>query len=331
MLILTVSYWELLALVLATALISEYTLMMDVAPVKRPIVFDYENYREFLRDFFAYKKESSSGFSYRIFSASAGFKSPNFLKLVIENQRNLTKKSIGGIIRGFKLSPEEGSFFGSLVFLLQAKNATEKRHYLHEISRSKVFRELHPMKQAAMEVYQNWYCIPIREIVASPGFRNDPVWIGQQFFPKLTAGQVEEAIQTLVAAGLLRPDGNGSMVQSDRNITTGNEVQSALVSGFHKKMLELAASSLDNTPRYHRDISSATVLVTESTFNQLKELVQKFRKTLIAESEQAASESKDQKHAVYQISFQLFPLTKYGTNEESSKPEDRKCAQNKAS
>ena len=66
--------------------------VMDDQPTSRrcPIdVFGYLDYRQFLADFYAAKKQAR-GFSYRAFSRIARLGAPNYLKLVIMGKRNLT-------------------------------------------------------------------------------------------------------------------------------------------------------------------------------------------------------------------------------------------------
>ena len=53
-------------------------------------VFEYLDYRAFLRDLYLERKERGRGFSYRAFSRRAGLKSPNYLKMVIDGIRNIT-------------------------------------------------------------------------------------------------------------------------------------------------------------------------------------------------------------------------------------------------
>ena len=51
-------------------------------------VFDYLNYRAFLRDYYVERKRKGK-VSFRSFSQRAGLKSPNYLKLVMDGERNL--------------------------------------------------------------------------------------------------------------------------------------------------------------------------------------------------------------------------------------------------
>jgi len=62
--------------------------------MKQVTIFEYDNYRAYLRDLYKFYKETKPHFSYRYFPQKAGFRSPNFLQLVIEGKRNLSPESI---------------------------------------------------------------------------------------------------------------------------------------------------------------------------------------------------------------------------------------------
>src|SRR5512133_3155273 len=91
------------------------------------------DYREFLLHTFEEKKSKHDFYSYRLFSQKAGFKSPNFLKLVIDGERNLTKESIFKTCKAFSLNKKESDYFENLVFLNQSKSLEEKNSYLVKI------------------------------------------------------------------------------------------------------------------------------------------------------------------------------------------------------
>ena len=58
----------------------------------KPIT-EYQNYREYMRDFYEERKRSSL-FSWREFSKLAGFASPNFMQLVCEGKSRLSKTGV---------------------------------------------------------------------------------------------------------------------------------------------------------------------------------------------------------------------------------------------
>ena len=59
-----------------------------------PKVENYLNYREYLRDFYHYKKTVNSSYSYRVFTQKGNLRSSGHLKMVIEGERNLTHDSL---------------------------------------------------------------------------------------------------------------------------------------------------------------------------------------------------------------------------------------------
>ncbi|WP_374031467.1 hypothetical protein [Bdellovibrio bacteriovorus] len=56
-----------------------------------PVLSDYMNYRQFLADFYLFKRKASKGslraYTYAVFSAAANIKSPNYLKMIIEGKK----------------------------------------------------------------------------------------------------------------------------------------------------------------------------------------------------------------------------------------------------
>ena len=93
-------------------------------------LFEYMNYRDFLRDYYEEKKREHSFYSFRLFSQKAGFKSPNFLKLVIDGNRNLSKESVYKFVKALGLNKKESDYFENLVFFNQSESLEEKNAYL---------------------------------------------------------------------------------------------------------------------------------------------------------------------------------------------------------
>ena len=92
-------------------------------------ILSYSDYRNYLRDFYEKQKLEVSGYSYKKFSELAGIKSPNYLKLVIDGQRNLTIKNIHDFASVLKLSPQDLQFFEALVLYNQAETSKTKSYY----------------------------------------------------------------------------------------------------------------------------------------------------------------------------------------------------------
>src|SRR5688572_23947614 len=99
---------------------------MSVSEVKTELdVFDYLDYRAFLRDYYTERK-ARRGFSFRNFSKRAGLGSPNYLKLVMDGDRNLTNEMAARFAHALGLNSDSANYFVELVRFTQAKTSSER-------------------------------------------------------------------------------------------------------------------------------------------------------------------------------------------------------------
>lgn len=273
----------------------------------KPNIFEYDDYRHFLRDTYSYLKSTSSHFSFRYFSKKAGFKSPNYLKLVIKGSRNLTDESTKKFAQALRLSKFEWEYFNLLVQFNQAKTPSQRSELAQRIVNSKGYREVHPLSPLQFAYYSSWYYVPVRELVGTPEFVEDPEWLASRLVPQITVPQARQALLDLEELGLLVRNERGELRQANQTITTENEVSSAAVVNYHKDMLELAARAIDLIDRNEREVSAACIPVSKKTAAQLKLMIQDFRKQLLCLAAQD-----ENPEVVYQVGVQFFPLSHRG-------------------
>ncbi|MGZ3771293.1 MAG: TIGR02147 family protein [Bdellovibrio sp.] len=278
---------------------------------KRKRIFEYDNYREYLKDSYLFLKNENKNYSFRYFSRIAGFKSPNILKRVMDGNRNLSPNSIPKFIHALKLNKEEALFFKNLVMLNQAKTNESKQIFAQEIMRSRSFREMYPLSESQYNYFAQWYYIPIREYVGLPNFKENYEEIGASIVPSVSIQDVKQAVDELLKIGLLERNPEGQLRQSNAVMTTPPEVTSTAVTKYHKESIKKASDSIENIPRELRDISAVAFPVSKQSVAKLKELLQNFRKEVVALAAQDSTPD-----SIYQINFQLFPLILNGKAKE---------------
>lgn len=267
-------------------------------------MFQYESYQELLKAMIAQRKQNGRTFSYRWFSKQAGLSSPNFLHLVVNGQRHLSGASVEKVIKIFHLKKEEADFFRVLVLFNKAKNLSEKEHYAHQLLCFKQFQKQYPLSLDQFEIYSDWYNIPIREYFTLSHRSQAVDSISEVLTPTVTKTEIQNSITKLKSLGLLL-EKNGHIEVTQESITTGHKFSSYGVVNFHKKMLQLATDSLDRFPSAEREVSSVTIGLSDNTFLKIKKMIEDFRSQLMA-----IAEADQQKERLYQINFQLFPMTK---------------------
>ena len=63
-------------------------------------IFEYIDYRRYLKDYYDFQKKTKKYFSYRFFAQKAGINSPILLKMVFDGKRNLSRKTLEKFISG---------------------------------------------------------------------------------------------------------------------------------------------------------------------------------------------------------------------------------------
>jgi uncharacterized protein (TIGR02147 family) len=271
----------------------------------KPNVYSYSDYRRFLADHYAYAKATEYGFSYRAFSQRAGIRSSNYLKLVVDGQRNLSTAMAARFARGCGLSGDRAEFFCELVAYCQASSVQERNRGYERLYRFRPFRAVHQLAKEQADYHSQWYVPAIRELARRPDFSAEPEWVAEQLEPKISPAQAQKALATLLKLGLLRRSKAGRLEQTSALVTTGVGPHGHHIFSYHHMMLERAGYALDHSPRSERDVSCLTLCVSEQKLAELKQRVRKFRQELLQ-----AAEVDDAPERVVQINFQIFPLSR---------------------
>lgn len=110
-------------------------------------VFAYLDYRAFLRDYYRARKEAGRGFSYRSFSRRAELKSPNYLKLVIDGDRNLSTDMAKRFATACGLKGDEQRYFVDLVAFCQAQTVADRNEYCARLTDYERFCNAHRLER----------------------------------------------------------------------------------------------------------------------------------------------------------------------------------------
>lgn len=270
-------------------------------------IFEYLDYRKFLRDMYAEQKATSPRFSYRYFSRRAGLGSPSYLKAVMDGKRNLRQETARRFAEALKLDKQETRYFLNLVAMNQASSTRERSVYYEELAQIPRYRRTRRLECEQYDYYSRWYCVAVRELAARADFQEDPAWIARQLRPTISEREAREALALLTELGMLRRGEDGRLRQSDSLLSTGREIAGLVIRRFHGEMLALARTALDRIDPTEREVGGVTVRLTEPQVRHLKERLYELRQEVL---QLDAAEDGDQ--AVYHMSFQLFPLTRFG-------------------
>ncbi len=278
---------------------------INMRQAHRPSVYEYMDYRAFLRDYYVAEKARKPTFSYRYFARKAGHTSPNFLKLVIEGKRNLGPGSVSAFARALELDVEEASFFSDLVAYGQAKTDENKEKAESRLAAARNYRKAGKIEGDLIEYLAHWYLPAIRELVARADFEEDPKWIAKELVPAITVKKAQDGLKMLLSLGLVRRMPDGRLERGDPGLATAPGESSKVVADFHQQMLANATEALQKFEPAERSLSSLVVCVKVKTVEEIRRRITSFQQELLA-----LCDADETPEVVYQIGVQMFPLSK---------------------
>ena len=270
-------------------------------------IFEYLDYREFLRDYYQSKKAANPAFSLRAFSDKIGFKAKDFISRVMQGDKNLSTQSIQKIVTGLKFGKREASFFEDLVWFNQAETMDEKNSWFQKMQNElKIVRFTEGQHQLAFyqyQVYSHWRHLVVRSLIGMYGFHGDFTSLAKSVHPTITIEEAQESVELLEKCNLVKKNEDGSYELVNKDITTGDRTSKIALRGFHQHCLALGAESIDRDPPTMRNISGLTLGISQAGYEKIVERMSAFRKEIA----QIANEDKDA-DKVYQMQLLLFPI-----------------------
>ena len=279
--------------------------MAETKPTKK--IFEYLDYREFLKDYYNAKKEANPAFSLRVFSDKIGFKAKDFISRVMNGDKNLSSQSIPKVASGLRLGKHETEFFIALVKFNQAETTEERNSAFGEMQAVlKVVRfaeKQHLLGHAQYMVYSHWRHLTIRSLIGMYGFDGDYEALARRVHPRITAEEAKASVKLLEDCMLIKKGKNGKYVLTENAITTGDRTSKLALRGFHQDCLKLAADSIDRDPPGTRHISGLTLGISQEGYERIVERINAFRKEIALIAEEDENSDK-----VFQLQFALFPV-----------------------
>jgi uncharacterized protein (TIGR02147 family) len=265
-------------------------------------VFEYLDYRDYLRDHYHFNKNSHGFFSFRYISGKTGLDASFYVK-VLNKQKHIADTAIPTLINFLRFSRREGNYFTNLVKFNKAKQHEQEMFYfgkmlaLRKPSATVLSKEM-------FDYFSSWWNIALRELINIVPSGIDHRELAARLLPPITPVQARKSIALLRKLGMITCDENGVFKLSDDFITTDGMVQNIAVRSFQKEMIRLAGEAIDRVPREDRDISTLTISTSRECLELIREKLSEVRREIM---ELVRKEEKTEE--VFQLNFQIFPLT----------------------
>lgn len=267
------------------------------------IIYRYEDYRLYLKDYFALQKATIDGFTHRAFAKLAGFSSSSFCLHVMQGRKNLSGDSIQKLLSAMNMEGAPAGYFETLVHYNQAKTLHDREFFFNDLNKIRRKTLFYQVNKHQFILYSEWYFSVIRELAVYSNWNGNYQQLGSMVVPPLSAEKAKKAIESLVKAGLLIYNEDGTLRQNSP-VVSADDAPAVIVNKLKKDFMLKALEAEEKFRKPAKYSSSATISMSMQSFNKAKGMIDELRQQLLT---MALNDSDvDQ---VFQVNFQIFPLS----------------------
>jgi len=265
-------------------------------------VFEYLEYREYLKDAYEERKASNPFFSYRLLGDTLGLDPSNLFRL-LHLQAHLPARCQPQTLDFLGLSGRSAEYFSLLVAYSRERGSKSKKEILEKALSLRDVERHQLEEERLVSYFWNWWVMAIRSLLEVTDGNCLPAELSRRLAPFVPESEVETSLKILKELGLVKQVASGRLVLADAHVTAGEKVKADAIHLFQKQILSLASESLDRFPREERDISTLTLALDGPTFAQVREILRECRRQI-----QKTVEDAKKPDRVMQISMAFFPL-----------------------
>lgn len=265
-------------------------------------LFDYDDCRKFLHDYFEEQKKVSTAFSHRYFAAKAGFKTSSYCLNVIRGRFKLTQKSAEKIATAMGLGDVQRNYFLTLAEFNQSEKI-EKRDLLWErILQIRKAAEFTHLTNREQTYFSKWYNPIIRELMVNSNWNEDYKVLARMVTPPITANEARNAVKNLLELGLVKKIDGG--YEETSLMVDASNVSPIALHQIRRDYIQHAMRAVECIPRDEQYAAFTTLAMSEETFKYVIDVMKDARKKIMTK---VANDTNVER--VYEMMFMTFPMS----------------------
>jgi uncharacterized protein (TIGR02147 family) len=271
-------------------------------------IFDYTDFRPYLRKFYDEKKEKNPSFSYQVFARLLKGIPRAFLYNIIKGNRKLSPLLCYRFSYALRHTKSEAEYFEHMVRYCDWTKNDEERAYYYELMmkcKSSATTPACQLRKDQYEYFSKWYHSVVRALIAQYPFKNDYAQLCRRLLPPITKTRAQKSVLLLERLGLVAKGAGGIYYVTEKKIKAGDDISHTARRRLYFEYSDLVKNSAIKLDPASHDFSSMTLGISERTYEIIRKESRLFRDKIseIANNEKNADR-------VYQYQFNFFPLTK---------------------
>jgi len=266
-------------------------------------IFEYLDYRSYLKDVYEERKSESPFYSYRVMAESFGLFPSNVFR-ILHGDAHLPARCQSRALDVLGLSGRSAEYFQMLIAYSREKSEKarmailEKALALRDVSRRS-------LEERELEYFQHWWTSVVRAQLELSDGRAEPSEMGASLSPAVAPEDVMASLELLKELGLVKKASSGRLFPTDAHLTAGGEAKARAVHGFQRQIMSLASEALARFPVEERDVSTLTLTVDERAFGEIREMIRECRRQIQKRVEESLGADR-----VMHLAMAFFPAAR---------------------
>jgi len=276
---------------------------MTAASFEKPDIFNYNNFRLYLSDYYDYRHRQDTSFTKSYICKELGLPNTRSYFGDIIGGKYLSSIKIPLFITLLNLDKNEATFFRALVNFNQATDPDERELFFDQlISLNQTPHSILPSRKI-LKYYKEWYNPVIRTLLHVINVKNDFAYLAKTVHPPITVKQARESIRLLLSLELVYRTTEGFLKPTNNVLSTGPFNNDDLVMQYQLECLNQARKVILHKNQQPRRIITKMMGISRDAYIKIEKKIEKFN------SEITSLVHKDEHSAdrVYQLIMQLLP------------------------
>jgi uncharacterized protein (TIGR02147 family) len=241
-------------------------------------VFEYLDYRAYLRDAYEERKSESSFYSYRMMAESFGLFPSNIFR-ILHGEGHLPARCQSRALEFLGLSGRSSEYYLLLITYARERSTKAKGEILEKAMTLRDV-ERRTLENPELEYFSRWWTATIRALLELTEGRAVPGELSNCLIPPVPEADIQASLTLLTELGLVKKASSGRLLPAQAHLTAGGPEKAQALRGFQRQILALASESLERFKPDDRDISTLTLSMDENAFREIRELVRECRRQI---------------------------------------------------
>lgn len=289
-----------------------------------PDICDFLSIRDYLTEYYLYRKNNSNGFSYEIWAQELGIKSRSFLRMVVMGQRPITKDFAETLSYGLRLSPQDLKYFFLLLEYSRAKTKEQKQYYWRQML--VLLKSRDPRTEISATEFISSHWLPkIQTLLGFKDIQKTTKNISDLLgLDEATALQCLEKLEALsVVQKNTENSQEGSWATHLSRFKVPEAIQNAALKEYYIQSFDDAKAAIA-LPAEVRKFRSLLVPLNPEEYEKLLEILEEAFQEILLQYKSDELQGR----SLYQMGMSLFPITKNPETENTQSRQNQNFNQN---